>query len=292
MVSRVIHLAGASLVLSLTSISIAQSAGYGGNHQSGTSSANSSFAVASIRPSKPGGKLSFGTTRDAYDAMNTPLVWIILAAKLDLPPAYWRTDRVLGSPSWVGSDDFDIHAKLDDEMVSAFAASPDARRDSLVKPLLASMLAERCNLRAHTEMRYSKAIGINVTSKRISMKRSTSDRRDKSAIFFGESAVMRPIHIGARSAMEFQNTSMREFAEVLSGLGSGSQPVFVDETNLTGKYDFILYKREEDEVGARATGDPDPASLWDVEALGLKLKTVKVPLPVVVVDHIDYPSRN
>jgi len=141
-------------------------------------------------------------------------------------------------------------------------------------------------------MRDSKAIGIAVTSTRVKLKRSTSDSQGQPGISFGEGAVMRPVHDGKRMSMEFRNTSMREFAEVMSGLGSEVQPVFVDKTNLPGKYDFILYKREEDEPGSRATEDPDPATLWDVGALGLTFKTVKVLLPVVIVDHIDYPSQN
>ena len=192
----------------------------------------------------------------------------------------------------MGSDGFDINAKLDDNAVPTFTSSSDAKRESLVKPLLGSMLAERCNLVAHTEMRDSKAIGIEVNATRVKIKKSGPDSFGHQGVSFGEGAAMRPVHDGKRMYMEFWNTSMRELAEVMSGLGSETQPVFVDMTNLTGKYDFIVYKREEDEPLSQATNDPDPATLWNVGALGLTLKTVKVPLPVVIVDHIEYPSQN
>ena len=260
--------------------------------QAGASWSNSNFAVASIRRSKPGGELSFGTTPDGYQARSTPLVWIILAAKLDLPEAYWRPSRVLGAPGWVGSDGFDINAKVGDEALPAFTASSDVQRDNLVKPLLASMLTDRCHLTAHIETRDSKAVGIKVTAPTIKLKQSGADNRSNQGVSFGEGAVMRPVHDGKRMYMEFWNTSMREFAEVMSGLGSEAQPVFVDQTNLTGKYDFKVYKRDEDEASPQSIEDPDPATRWDVAPLGLTLKTVKVSLPVVIVDHIEYPSQN
>jgi uncharacterized protein (TIGR03435 family) len=68
----------------------------------------------------------------------------------------------------------------------------------------------------------------------------------------------------------------------------GSKKV-IDQTGLTGRYDFTLKWTPE--------GDPDDAggvSLFTAiqEQLGLKLEPVKAPMDVAVIDHIERPSEN
>ena len=59
----------------------------------------------------------------------------------------------------------------------------------------------------------------------------------------------------------------------------------LDNTRLTGRYDFVLRRREQAKVG----NDQDPVLAYDLDALGLTLKAAKAPTMVLVVDHIEWP---
>ena len=64
----------------------------------------------------------------------------------------------------------------------------------------------------------------------------------------------------------------------------------VDQTGLTGNYDFTL------QFAPAVGADPDsqaPSIFTAVqEQLGLKLEPAKAPLDVLVIDHVEQPSEN
>lgn len=69
----------------------------------------------------------------------------------------------------------------------------------------------------------------------------------------------------------------------------------VDHTGLTGKYDFTLGYRFKEDPGGAATDKPDavPGLFTAVqEELGLKFVATKTAVEVLVIDHIDRPTRN
>jgi uncharacterized protein (TIGR03435 family) len=70
------------------------------------------------------------------------------------------------------------------------------------------------------------------------------------------------------------------------------QPV-VDATGLTGKYDFVV-SWSFDAMQPNAPGDSGPSIFAAVqEQLGLKLESKKVPVDMVVIDHIErVPAEN
>lgn len=84
---------------------------------------------------------------------------------------------------------------------------------------------------------------------------------------------------------------MTQLVEILTA--QFGRPV-VDQTGLTGRYDFVLkYKRRWDRD--RNADDMDPTPPMDralEEELGLKVNTAKESMKMVVVDHIEKPSEN
>jgi len=69
----------------------------------------------------------------------------------------------------------------------------------------------------------------------------------------------------------------------------------VDQTGLTGAYDFTLTWSEQTVVsGAGQESGTDAPSLFTAvqEQLGLKLVPTKAPVEVIVVDHVEKPSEN
>jgi uncharacterized protein (TIGR03435 family) len=99
-------------------------------------------------------------------------------------------------------------------------------------------------------------------------------------------------------ALEFRNTSMAEFADRLGQRPIGVDRPVLDETGLTGRYDFSLrFARNAADLKSaledvdRGTGQ----SIFTVvlEQLGLKLEARKAVLPILAVEHATkIPSEN
>ena len=72
----------------------------------------------------------------------------------------------------------------------------------------------------------------------------------------------------------------------------------VDETGLSGRFDFAIEWTPEPNNSAAATAGVPPESQGTTflealnEQLGLKLKPTKAPLDVLVIDHVEMPSPN
>ena len=255
------------------------------------------FEVVSIRPSKPGGELAFGPTPDGYSAHNTPLYWLIMDANFPKVMAFWRSDRVQGAPAWVATDEYDVEARVDDATAKEFVHLTDDEREQRLKPMLQAMLLERCKLVLHPIDTEAPIYALIAGRHGPKLQESPGESKQTSGISIGDGGFMVPFHQeGASHAFRFSHTSMAALAEVLSGLATLSDVPVVDRTGLTGKYDFVLVKREEEAgpTGPQVVTGPAPerASRWDVEALGLELKRVRGTMPALVIDHIDRPTPN
>ena len=264
----------------------------------GESEIKPAFEVVSIRPSKPGGELAFGPTPDGYSAHNTPLYWLIMDAYFPKAMAFWRSDRVQGAPSWVGTDGYDVEARVDEATAEGFAHLTDEERERHLRPMLRTMLTERCKLVLRQIDTEASIYALVVDRHGPKLHESSpGESKQTSGIPIGDGGVMVPFHQeGASRAFRFSQTSMAALAEVLSGLATLSDVPVMDHTGLTAKYDFVLVKREEEAgpTGPQVVTGPTPerASRWDVEALGLELKRVKGTMPALVVNHIDRPTPN
>ena len=78
---------------------------------------------------------------------------------------------------------------------------------------------------------------------------------------------------------------------LVSWLSLSLRSPVVDKTGLTGTYDFTL---KFGPITQPAVSDSNVPTLLDAvqDQLGLKLVLGKGPLEVIVVDHIERPSRN
>jgi uncharacterized protein (TIGR03435 family) len=95
-----------------------------------------------------------------------------------------------------------------------------------------------------------------------------------------------------------KNASMADFAGFLQG-GVLDRPV-LDQTGLTGRYDFGLLWRPEMPLGGTGNNAPPPGDsdgLPDIftaiqQQLGLRLEATKTPTEVIVIDRLEKPSAN
>lgn len=240
----------------------------------GMSWAQSSFEVASIKPSnsedrrvmvdyKPGGR---------FTAAN------VTARKL-IQQAYRVKDfQITGGPSWIGSDVFDINAKPE-----------EAVKMEEMPGMIQGLLAERFKLVVHRETKempvYALVVGKN------GPKLKDAD---------GTAQPMVRVRRGLLVAPRGDSGTLAEL--LASFLGR----TVIDKTGLKGAFDMKLeWVPDENQVAMfSAMGVPEgfgaPAKDWQgptlftalEEQMGLRLESAKGPVELVVVDHIERPSAN
>ena len=94
-----------------------------------------------------------------------------------------------------------------------------------------------------------------------------------------------------------RNIRIAVLADAFPGMGR-LEGLIVDQTGLTGRFDFTLEFEPEAALTAEPTADPAPERQGSTfvealrEQLGLKLESTKAPLPFLVIDHVERPTGN
>jgi uncharacterized protein (TIGR03435 family) len=200
-----------------------------------------------------------------FRSSNTPLITLFRFA-YDASPL-----TMSGAPPWFDKDRYDIAAK----------AAPGAPYSAL-KLLLQSFFAVQLKMVTHTETRTVNGFSLVVAKSRAKLE--TPDGTEKSGCVpvgdQGPSA-------GGRHMQCIM--TMDELAHALPSLAPAyfGKPV-VDQTQLTSRYGFRL-----DWVGRADADAVGGVTIFGaIEKLGLKLVSEKVPVPVVVIDHVERPPLN
>jgi bla regulator protein blaR1 len=262
----------------------------------GAASKVPAFEVASIKPDKSGtGMTTLRTTPVGFSASNISL-------KALIQQAYGvEENQILGAPSWLGSERYDIEAKVASSDTDALHdLNPDQRR-IMLQPLL----ADRFQLKVHTELKDLPVLALVVAKGGPKLHEAKPGDTYPNGLkgFDGPGGpgmmLMRPGQLTA------QGVDLWFVAKQLSQqLGRTVQ----DKTGLTGKYDFTLqWKPDRDPSpmpgappageqgpGATLSTDSSEASIFTAvqEQLGLKLESRKAPVEVLVIDHVEAPSEN
>jgi uncharacterized protein (TIGR03435 family) len=293
-------------------------AAMGSTQVQGQGSAAPAFEVASIKPSNPDPSnplsalpLIMPAPGGRMAATNVGLRNLVLAA-------YELQDfQLVGGPSWVTSRKFDLNAK---------AASPDATMKDMA-PMLKTLLADRFQLRTHTETR-EVPVGVLVVARgdgKLGPKMKVSTANCPSVEEQGQK-VQEAMSKGGLASLQSLMTAGGECSimpampaggNLAAGLGlrMTGQPISTlvalltqftgktiqDKTGLTGRYDFELtfdpevLMRLVSQMGINIPAGALPPSnapslLTSLnEQLGLKLENEKAPGPVLVIDSAELP---
>lgn len=253
------------------------------------------FEVVSIRPSKPGTywRISSGILPDGYRVTGQSIASTILQAYVPQGLAYWSKSRLLGAPAWLG-DLYDIDAKVAPEDMAAWQKQGVLlEQKPMLQEMLQSMLAERCGLVLHRVPTEIPGYALVVGKHGPKLTATKADEVLPAGGKLPEGGVRLGYQQGEKVQSKYFGASMGEFARTLWTV-SGGRPV-LDQTGLRGKYDFVLVWGDTEpgqKEGVTSSDDPNPLSHWDLNALGLELKPIKVPTETVVIDHIERPSEN
>jgi len=210
-------------------------------------------------------------------------------------------DRIIGAPSWVNTNRYDIEAKVAPEDAPKRDKLKGEDRNAMLIPLLTG----RFNLKYRHETRelpmYALVVakgGPKLTKGEPlppgGIKPADGEPKDAAKEHFKIMTV--PGHLEANSM------PMYLLADVLTRLNVLGR-IVVDKTGLTGNYNFTLQWTSDnlpfpvmsDAYGLGGTAkDAAPSSLFTAlqEQLGLKLESEKDHVDVIVIDHIDPPSPN
>jgi uncharacterized protein (TIGR03435 family) len=241
-----------------------------------TSGSRLAFDVVSIRPSA-------AYVSDSLNHASAPGELIVtgITVKDLIVEAYGlRPFQVLGGPSWMDSERYDVHAKVVDD-------SADDRVDKLVRdnaassrkaaeimmargPRLQSLLVDRFGLKVHASSKemstYALAVGKNGSKLH---SHPPTPYIVRVGLIQGQGV---PINV------------------LISNLSFDLGKVLVDKTGLTGYYDIDLEWTPDDAMADDSSAPSLSTALQ--EQLGLKLESQKSQVQVLVVDHLERPSPN
>jgi bla regulator protein blaR1 len=257
-----------------------------------------SFEAASIRPSnpdsrnhdlmwRPGGRL---------DAINISPAGLILDA-YDID-----SNQLVGLPSWARSTMYTIRAVAPAEVGQLPA------REMIIadRQMLQSLLADRFKLKVRHATKELPIYELVVAKGGAKLSAVTEADLAPGSSY----RLDHPLAGGIQSGPGLIIGSGMRMSDLASSLAGPSGRLVVDRTGLSGRYDFKLTwtpspgAESGPDLGANSGGNPRGATPADVEPsgpsfftalqeqLGLKLKSVKGAVDVLVVDHIETPTPN
>lgn len=256
------------------------------NPSSGSKAKPLAFDVFSIRPSKDSQRMSFGNSPDGYHTTGQSLWATIMIAFYPQGHEYWKSDRLLGAPSWMESANYDIEAKVSPSDIAAWQNQSSDK--PMLKAMLQSALIERCNLVLHHTQKEIPGYALAVKGKgpKLTETNPSVPLPSGTVRIFPDGGGVIPSQRGSDNPhLTLVNVTMKDLAAWLSH--SSDRPV-EDKTGLSGRYDFALYR---DTGNPEVSNNQGPPS-YDIDDLGLTLKPTKALVDVLVIDHIDKPSAN
>lgn len=262
---------------------------------------NYKFEVASIKPDKSGGdRLALNYSPDGFTAVNVTLRVLIRFAYGPI-----EENRIIGGPDWLGSEKYDIEAKVDGSVAAELEKLAPAQLRAARQQMLRSLLTDRFNLAVSHSTRELPVYALVVAKNGPKLHEAkTGDTYPNG--FKGPGPNGTGLQVGGNGGPIIgQGVSMSMLASALS---KQVGRIVLDQTGLRGNYDFTLQwvpdqgqspvptgaeeSQQTDDVirGAQTAGNSIFSAIED--RLGLKLDSQKSAIDVLLVDHVERPTGN
>jgi len=283
------------------------------SHPAAQSPAGPAFEVASIKPGDPGATGPLGgpplplvrpVAGGRFSASNVTLRDLVRRAYDS-----WFDLQIAGGPEWQSSRRFDIQAKAED---------PNTSLDAM-RPMLRALLADRFQLKVHTEMRempiYTLVVaredgrpGARVTPSAADCANAAQEQAElvraggvAERLRAGQgmpcSIMPVPASVAGTMTMRANSSSMADLASFLTPF---TGRMVLDRTGLGGLYDWeMTFDRGIRPVAAQPgsnlppaapASDSPPLMIAIEEQLGLKLESGRGPIEVLVIDSAALPT--
>jgi len=244
-----------------------------------TAAPRPSFEVAAIKPNRRDSPCCTygGMEPGGYRIRNISLKSLIAAA-YELPD-----DQISGGPGWIGSEHYDIEAKMSDSQYRAIEKLSRRQQEHQTDLMLQSLLAARFGLTVDHQSKAFPGYAL-IAAKggpKLHMSGTPEPAPSKNPGSNGGSFLC---------AFQAKDSSLHGLVVFLSN--ELDRPV-IDETGLSGNYDINLevpLDSQTDVDSKTAVGSAIMTTLPD--QLGLTLKSRKVSADLLVITHIERPTEN
>ena len=197
-------------------------------------------------------------------------------------------EQVSGGPKWMGSAMFDIDAKEDEQTIAAQKQMGREQRLEQIRLMVQTLLAERFGLKVHHETKPLQVFALTVAKGGPKMEPAVETPPQE-----GQKPRGSGIRGGRRGELEGINVTMPIFAPVLGHEPEVGGRMVVDNTGLSGKYNFTLKWMPETGAASPDSTAPGPGLFTALqEQLGLKLEATRAPVDTIVVDAAHMPGEN
>lgn len=264
---------------------------------SAQSTANSesqpAFDVSSVKLNNSGeGRTSGGFLAGGYYRVTNYTLRALIAAAY-VRPQVNPDFLIAGGPKWIDTDHFDVEAKTDQQFTPGPEGPTSPRRR-----MLQALLADRFKLKVHHGSRerdtYALVFAKDDQAMGPHLRPSTVDCSAPA----GPAGPTCPVHIGPGS-FSAVGTTMAQFISLLPRF---VDRVVIDSTGLSGRYDLELtwtplpgeWVAPGPPGSTPASPPADGPSLFTAlqDQLGLKLRSQKAPVDVLVIDSAEKPTGN
>jgi len=216
------------------------------------------FEVASIRavPHGQEGLTNVGPYEGGHLVVKNGTLEFLIGMAYSVPP--WN---LLGKPEWLGVRQYDVSAKSEGDGGLTYKT---------MKPLLQQLLQQRFHLVVHRETKERPGYALVVAKGGVKLKPGKE----------GGPGYIMPNGIGSPSI---------KLADLATMLAVPAGKPVADRTGMAGVYEVDLHFAPE------AATDSTLPSLFTAleEQMGLKLVSQKVPVEVLVIDHVESePTEN
>jgi uncharacterized protein (TIGR03435 family) len=257
-----------------------------------------SFDVASIKPNHGGTNLFRIRAEPGRFVANNATPRFLLQYAYRVKDA-----QIVGAPSWIDSEHYDIEAKVDDSSGDAQRKLNRDEEGTQLRLMLQSLLADRFKLTLHHDTKELPLYALVVAKNGPRLHESAAAPDDPAPLGPPTPNGPQPrnsMRMMGRGNLSINAGNLDMFTELLSHqLGL----LIVNKTGLKGNYDFTLKWTPDEGQGQMPGGPPaDTAPPADAsgpsiftalqEQLGLKLESQKGPVDTIVIDHVERPSEN
>jgi uncharacterized protein (TIGR03435 family) len=210
---------------------------------------------------------------------------MILPIKLLIGSAYnlpfGSERRILGAPAWLESDQYEIRATIENSLYTAMQKMSPAQQREQVNLMEQSLLADRFKLKVHFETREMPIYALVIAKGGPKL----TPAKD------GERSMLSALH-GSDQGSEMNATAVTIARFAQSPIWGRGGRLVVDQTGLTGTYDFTLKWMPDGLANPNADADTPSVFTAIQEQLGLRMVPSKAQVEVIVIDHIEKPSEN
>jgi uncharacterized protein (TIGR03435 family) len=227
---------------------------------------------------KPNHSLSHGMSMDMNEATlraeNVSLKHLVVNA-------YGiREGLMFGLPGWADASRFDVTAKVSDPDLKALSHLSREQRQAMI----AALLADRFHLKTHTEIKTLPVYELVVAKGGPKLKPT----------ILPPPGAENPDPLGYGN-LDVHGTEITVAGVTLSDLAMNLtfplDRTVINNTGLTGRYDFQLRWTPDDGTTGATDAPPDLFTAIQ-EQLGLKLQAAKGPVKTLVIDHVELPTAN